>query len=136
MDATIPAVTDPPAAAELLALYRAVDWPVHAHPERVAAVLASPCVFVTARTPAPESRLVAFARLLTDRVHYAVVFDVMVHPDHQRRGLGTAVVRALLDEVADVRKVILATDPRNVPFYERLGFAQSPRYMERVRWTG
>ena len=48
-----------------------------------------------------------------------------VHPEHQGRGLGGAVIRSLLAEriAADAPAFLITTAPGNVPIYERLGFA-------------
>ena len=48
-----------------------------------------------------------------------------VHPDHQGRGLGAAVIRALLAEAiaAEAPAFLITTAPGNVPIYQRLGFA-------------
>ncbi len=48
-----------------------------------------------------------------------------VHPAHQGRGLGGAVIRALLGEpvAADAPAFLITTASGNVPIYERLGFA-------------
>jgi GNAT superfamily N-acetyltransferase len=53
--------------------------------------------------------------------------QLAVHPDHQRRGTGTALVRAALQRAGNEghRRLTLSTYdavPWNRPFYERLGF--------------
>jgi ribosomal protein S18 acetylase RimI-like enzyme len=50
-----------------------------------------------------------------------------VHPDHGRRGVGTALVKAVCAwaSSADYRAITLSTMrevPWNAPFYEKLGF--------------
>jgi uncharacterized cupin superfamily protein/GNAT superfamily N-acetyltransferase len=72
-----------------------------------------------------EEKLVGFARLLTDFVRWANVYDVVVDPDYQRRGIGSALVRRLIDHprVARVRTFALGTAEAQ-PFYERLGFVR------------
>ncbi len=47
-------------------------------------------------------------------------------PEYQRRSIGTALMRSLLDRFRAVRQVVLATDntPKTIGFYESLGFAQ------------
>ena len=52
--------------------------------------------------------------------------DILVFPDKQRQGVGTALLRALLDRYADVRQIELVTDsaPETIAFYRSLGFSE------------
>jgi len=60
---------------------------------------------------------------------YGLIENVVTHPDHRRRGFGTAVLRRAL-ELAWERgcyKVMLLTGSRNettLRFYEKVGFAR------------
>ena len=72
-----------------------------------------------------DDRLVAFARVLTDRVFRAFIFDVIVAPDHRGSGLGQRLMRELLAHpiVRDVELIELYCRPELVAYYVRLGFA-------------
>lgn len=50
--------------------------------------------------------------------------DVVVHPDYDQRGLGSALVRHAIEQAWQLGcyKVILSCFEDLVPFYERLGF--------------
>lgn len=54
---------------------------------------------------------VAFARMVTDLATWAWLCDVYVLPAHQGSGLGTAVVRTIVEhpDVVDIRRQFLAT---------------------------
>jgi ribosomal protein S18 acetylase RimI-like enzyme len=54
---------------------------------------------------------VGCARLVTDRVSFGYLADVMVHPDHRGRGLGHAMTRGLLEhpDARGLRRILLAT---------------------------
>ena len=69
-------------------------------------------------------RLVAFARVLTDTVFKAFVFDVIVAPDLRDRGLGTRLLRRIIAHpvLRSVRHIDLACQPELTAYYERLGF--------------
>ena len=61
-----------------------------------------------------------------DRPHLE---EVDVHPDHGRRGVGTALVRAVCDWVrrsghAEITLTTFRALPWNMPFYRRLGFEE------------
>ncbi len=75
-----------------------------------------------------EGRIVATARAMTDRGKLAYIGDVGVHADLQRSGIGTAVMRLLLDHPA-IRSVPTAwlrtRDAQG--FYARLGFGLAKR---------
>nr|WP_246247931.1 N-acetyltransferase [Cellulomonas septica] len=71
---------------------------------------------------------VAVGRLVVGRRAAGVVhvLDVAVHPDHQGRGTGTAVLRGVLADAhaagATVRLHVRATNVRAAALYARLGF--------------
>jgi len=66
----------------------------------------------------------AMARVVDGRTH---LFELDVHPDHGRQGLGTRLVEAVVESArargdADVTLSTFIHLPWNKPFYERLGF--------------
>ena len=71
----------------------------------------------------PSGDLVGVARLLDDGGLHASLWDVIVRPDHRRRGVGTALTRAALDRCRDRRLVALVSTPAAVPFFAAMGFA-------------
>jgi GNAT superfamily N-acetyltransferase len=76
-----------------------------------------------------EARSVAMGRVIGDGGWYFHVVDMAVLPEHQRRGLGGAVLNHLLNEIR-VRApagalVTLLADPPGRPLYARWGFAES-----------
>ncbi|MCB0221882.1 MAG: GNAT family N-acetyltransferase [Chrysiogenetes bacterium] len=74
-----------------------------------------------------EGTLVGFARVLTDGVFKALIFDVMVAPEQRGSDLG----RRLIDEIishpklSGVKHFELYCRPRMVPFYEKWGFTSN-----------
>ncbi|MET9685399.1 GNAT family N-acetyltransferase [Streptomyces coeruleorubidus] len=71
---------------------------------------------------------VAYARVITDRATFAWLCDVYVDPSVRGKGVGTALVAAVRDELREygVSRVLLAThDAHGV--YGKLGFAALER---------
>lgn len=72
--------------------------------------------------------LVGVGRALSDGVQYAVIFDMIVEPGRQGRGIGSGLLRRLLarcDE-AGIRDVLLFAAEGVRGFYERHGFRARP----------
>ena len=71
-----------------------------------------------------SGRLIGFARVLSDFVFKALVFDVIVAPSHRGRGVGDALMRRILahPRLRSVRHVELYCLPELEAFYRRCGF--------------
>lgn len=80
-----------------------------------------------------ESRLVGASRALTDGEYHALIYDVVVHPNCQRRGIGSAMMQALLARLP-VWRVMLVADKEMRPFYGQLGFAPYGDVLTRLDW--
>ncbi|MBI3714528.1 MAG: GNAT family N-acetyltransferase [Betaproteobacteria bacterium] len=68
-----------------------------------------------------DTRLVGAGRALSDGVWRAAIYDVAVLPEYQGRGIGSAIIRHLI-EAARVDVVMLYAAPGKERFYERVGF--------------
>ena len=113
---------------ELLSLYASVGWSAYTgDPDLVQAGVTGASYVVTARR---GGRLVGLARALSDGATICYLQDVLVHPDEQRRGIGRALVKAVLDRYRTVRQKVLLTDdePGQRAFYESLGYAEIRDY--------
>ena len=66
--------------------------------------------------------LIGAGRAVADGVDCSYICDVAIHPDHQGRGLGTAIVAKLKELSAGHRKIILYANPGKEGFYKKLGF--------------
>jgi ribosomal protein S18 acetylase RimI-like enzyme len=73
--------------------------------------------------------VVGMGRLLGDGGWYFHVIDMAVLPEHQRRGLGDAILTALLNRIRAVAPpgayVNLLADPPGRSLYERHGFTET-----------
>jgi predicted GNAT family N-acyltransferase len=76
---------------------------------------------------AHSQRLVAFARVLSDRMYRAIVFDVIVAADCRGMGLGHSLLKQIVhhSELSQIECIHLFCLPEMIPFYEKLGFVQA-----------
>lgn len=68
-----------------------------------------------------RDNLCGAGRVISDGVFYASIFDVAVLPARQKRGIGRAIITALIDAVPETC-IHLTSTFGNEQFYERLGF--------------
>lgn len=73
---------------------------------------------------------VAFGRVITDRAVFAYFADIVVWPEHRGKGVGQALIRAILDhpELATVSHFSLTTTDAH-DLYAKFGFLRQGRYM-------
>lgn len=59
---------------------------------------------------------------------YTIVFiqDILVFPERQGQGIGSALIKAMLDLYSNIRQIELATDntEKTLAFYKSLGFTE------------
>lgn len=115
-----------PAATELVDLYRSVGWTAYTDDaERlVDAVNASYCV-LAARSE--SGGLVGLARTVSDGLTVAYLQDILVAPEHQRRGIGGALLDEILARTDSIRQLVLLTDAEEAQraFYESRGLVEA-----------
>ena len=70
--------------------------------------------------------LVGIIRVVGDGSTIIFVQDILVFPEKQRQGVGTALLQAVLKRYANVRQIELVTDntEKTTAFYKSLGFRE------------
>lgn len=109
---------------EVLPLYAAVGWTNYTdRPEMLRQAFEHSLLVLGAYE---EDRLVGLLRAVGDGFSVVLVQDILVLPDCQRRGIGTKLLRALMERFPDVYQMELFTDdtPKTVAFYRSLGFVK------------
>ena len=101
-------------------------WPTPPSPAKHLRLLHGSDFVVLARE-AESGRVVGFATAIGDGVLSAFIPLLEVLPEYQRLGIGSELVRRMLDLLADTYMVDLCCDEDLVEFYERF---------EMSRWVG
>ncbi|MEJ2718668.1 MAG: GNAT family N-acetyltransferase [Deltaproteobacteria bacterium] len=65
-------------------------------------------------------RLVAFGRAISDDAYQAAIYDMAVEPEYQRQGIGTAIMKHILNRVRDCNVILYAAIGKEA-FYEKMG---------------
>ena len=110
--------------ADIMRLYESVGWTAYTdHPEVLRKGFENSMLILTAYE---GDQLLGIIRAVGDG--YTVVFiqDILVFPEYQRKGIGSALLQAILDRYSHVRQIELATDntPKTIAFYKSMGFRE------------
>jgi GNAT superfamily N-acetyltransferase len=110
--------------AEILPLYESVGWTAYTdQPEVLRKGFENSLLTLAAYE---GDQLLGIIRAVGDGYTVVFVQDILVFPEHQRKGIGTALLKALLDGYSHVRQIELATDntPKTIAFYKSMGFCE------------
>ncbi len=95
-------------------------WPNPPSPEAHRRLLAGSSHFIVA-VPADQSRVIGYIAAISDGVMSAYISQLEVLREHRGRGIGSVLVRAMLDLLRDMYMVDLVCDSDLQPFYEAVG---------------
>lgn len=81
-------------------------------------------------------RLIGFARATSDHAFNATIWDVVVHPDFQGKGLGKALMKFTIKKLRseDISNITLFADPHVLDFYRGMGFVSDPEGIKGMFW--
>lgn len=107
---------------QLVALYRNEFWCNERKRSDVDKMLANSDIIIGVEDKAHD--LVGFARVLTDHVYKAIIFDVIVHPRWRGKKIGRLLMDAVINhsELRGVEHIDLNCLPEMYKFYEHWGF--------------
>jgi GNAT superfamily N-acetyltransferase len=111
-----------------IALRESAGWK-YIHPEQAAAGLEGSAFIVAAKDGA---KTIGTARLIWDGGYSAYITDVVVFPDYRGQGIGTEMMKRILEFLRSKMKpgfkiaVYLLAAKGQEGFYERFGFEKRP----------
>ena len=109
---------------EILNLYGSVGWTAYTDdPASLKAGFGNSLLTLAAYE---GDTLLGVIRTVGDGKTIVYIQDILVLPEYQRHGIGTALVQAVLERFREVRQIMLTTDKtsKTLAFYESLGFVQ------------
>ena len=108
--------------SEILPLYESVGWVFYCkHPDIVEQAYANSLYILAAYE---GDHLVGLIRCVGDGHTILFIQDLLIFPEYQRKGIGTALMKAVLEKYSHVYQIELATDntEKTIAFYQSFGF--------------
>jgi GNAT superfamily N-acetyltransferase len=118
---------EPPDSEQYVALFETTGWNTkyRATPQDLADAIQRSWFLVGAYD---ADRLIGFGRIISDGVLYAMVYDMIVHPEYQRQGIGSEILVRLIRRCRDasIRDIQLFSAKGKESFYKKHGFKRRP----------
>jgi len=111
---------------EVLPLYQSVGWENYTNdPEKLHQSFEHSLIILGAYS---QDRLIGILRAVGDGYSILYIQDILVIPEFQHQGVGSALYEELFKRYPQVYQTALMTDAemRNKAFYEKLGFKEVP----------
>lgn len=117
-----------PTPEEFNTLTNEVDWGKRENSiveEALKNTLYSLCVY-------DGDKLVGYGRIIGDKTIFLYIHDVMVIPKYQGKGIGKGIMKGLLNQIDEYKKVnpeirtYLGASKNRESFYEQFGFVARP----------
>lgn len=113
---------------EILRLYESVGWTAYTdRPDVLRKGFENSMLTLAAYE---GEQLMGIIRTVGDGQTIVFMQDILVFPEYQRKGVGTALLQAILDKYSHVRQIELATDntEKTVAFYKSMGFREASEF--------
>ena len=68
-----------------------------------------------------DGRLIGAVRVLSDTIFRSVIYDLVIEPESQNKGIGRELVRRCIEHFPDSEWLVETTE-KTANFYERIGF--------------
>jgi len=108
--------------SEILSLYTSVGWTNYTNnPQMLKNAYANSLKILGAYE---NDKLIGIIRIVGDGHSVVFIQDLLVYPEYQRQGIGTALLKQILQDYKHVYQKHLFTDntEKTIQFYKSLGF--------------
>lgn len=109
-------------ATELISVFKSVGW--KKNPENIVSAFKN-SYYITAYA---KGKLIGFARAISDREYYTSIFDVILVPEYQKKGVAKKMVLMIKERFKGTYFFLTYTEG-NKEFYEKCGFKVNKRAM-------
>lgn len=84
------------------------------------------------------NRLVGFGRVVSDGILHAMIYEMIVLPEYQGRGIGAQILHMLIQRCleANIRDIQLFCSRGKGGFYEKYGFVVRPEDAPGMQYVG
>jgi N-acetylglutamate synthase-like GNAT family acetyltransferase len=118
---------DPPAPEKYYALFMTTDWNEEYcfSKEEIERSILNKWYAVSAYS---GEKLIGTGSILSDGIQHALIVNMIVHPDFRNQGIGTAILRLLVDKCKEsgIRDIQLFAARNKHTFYQKFGFVARP----------
>ena len=110
---------------EITNLYQSVGWTKYL--ERISVLEDAYANSLCVIGAYDNEKLVGIIRAVGDGLTIVFIQDIIVQPEYQRKGIGTKLLKAVMDKYSDVYQMELLTDntEKTKAFYRSVGFSAS-----------
>ena len=110
---------------EILSLYTSVGWENYTRsPQMFERAYENSFLKIAAFD---GEQLIGMVRVVGDGASVVLIQDLLVRPEYQRKGIGSKLMRAVLERCKDVYQIELMTDDteKTISFYQSLGLKKA-----------
>ncbi|RIP34769.1 N-acetyltransferase [Staphylococcus gallinarum] len=105
---------------DMMAVYQSNNWEGHSQEDIIKIFNISTHVIIAKK----DDYVIGFARALSDGVYNAAIYDLVVHTDYQKIGIGKEIITLMLEHLGDLSCVHLISTLGNETLYEQVGFSK------------
>ena len=112
----------------IINLYSDVSWTAYtSNPSKLEQAIGNSLKVWTAWD---DDLLVGLARVVGDSSTIIYIQDILVLEAYQKKGIGSQLLKIILDQYQDIRQILLLTDDtdKSIKFYEKNGFTKVSKY--------
>ena len=114
-------INQPISNNQLLYLYNSVGWYTYTNNQQDLSKMVESSYWWAAYYD--SNQLVGFIRCIGDGQTIIYVQDILIHPDYQRKKIGSALLNLALETFVSVRQLVLVTEDskETIDFYQIMG---------------